>query len=114
MITAKQLIPDVVKVLTRAATGKGKKYPQYVAAHQIFRRFPQPLRRQLVAERSKPGKGNGKEFTAVSLVAITCKMIPNIIIRLLDTEGIIFETGVNRTASAGYKVCCIYRLKLGT
>jgi hypothetical protein len=114
MITARQLIPDIVKVLKRTATGKGKKYPQYIAAHQIFRRFPQSLRRKLEIERSKPGKGNGKEFTAVSLVAIACKMIPNVIIRLLDTEGIIFETGTNRTASAGYKVCCIYRLKPGT
>ena len=99
----------VRKILSRTATGKGRR-PQYVTAYQIFRRLPPAIRKQLVAERGKPGKDSGNEFAAASVVAMACKVMPDVHIRRLDTEGIIFETGINRVAKAGYQVCAIYRL----
>ena len=100
---------QVITILSQAAKGRGKK-PQYVTAYQIFRRLPVAIRNQLIQERGKPGKGGGNEFAAASLVAKACQTVPNIIIRYLDTDGLIFETGKTRTARAGYKVCAIYRL----
>lgn len=108
-IMPKHLVNDVRKILSSTATGKGKR-PQYVTAYQIFRRLPFTIRVQLVDERGKPGKGSGNEFAAASVVAKACQQMPDVQIRYLDTEGIIFETGTNRTAKAGYQVCAIYRL----
>lgn len=99
----------VRKILSRTATGKGRR-PQYVTAYQIFRRLPAAIKSQLIAERGKPGGKNGNEFTAVSVVAMACKIMPDVHIRRLDTEGITFETGKNMVASPGYQVCAIYRL----
>jgi len=111
MLMPKDIRSDVRRILASAATGKPVGWkPQYVTAYQIFRRLPSAIRHRLVAERGKPGKGSGNEFAAASVVAMACRGMPDVRIRRLDTEGITFETGTNRIAKAGYKVCGIYRL----
>jgi hypothetical protein len=104
----RDIVDDVRTILAGTAIGKGQK-PQYVTAYQIFRRLPFAIRHRLVAERGKPGEGSGNEFAASGVVAKACQLI-NAHVRYLDTEGITFETGTNRTAKAGYQVCAIYRL----
>jgi hypothetical protein len=108
-IMPRDLVDEVRDILSRAAAGKGR-HPQYVTAYQIFRRLPFKMRQRLIDERGKPGKDSGNYFAAASVVAKTCQLMDDVIIRHLDTEHIYFQTGTNRTAKAGYQVCGIYRL----
>lgn len=110
-ISRDQLVNTIGEVLQNAARGKGTR-GHYLTAYQILRRLPEATREALIAEYGPPGRGAGKNFTAVSRVAQVAREIAHY--DYLDAGGITFD-GVEDDAEdpirSGYPVIGIYRAK---
>jgi len=84
------ILGDVEKVLRNARTGKGTE-PAFLTAFQILEALPEQLRDQLIAERTRGGKGAGVTYAAPSVVSDAAEMIPGIEITYLDTQNVKIE-----------------------
>jgi hypothetical protein len=106
----KNIVPDVQKVLQKAARGKGAGNPNYVTAYQILARLKPARRAQLIAENGRGGKGHRRYWAATSVVAAAAKQVPDVEWEHLDTRGLWFTLdGVK--VEAGNRVCGQYRIK---
>ena len=107
MLTATDIRYEVEKVLRRTSN--------YLTAYQILERLPSPLRDRLIAERGKPGQGNGQRYTAVTVVTQAAGQICTAedaekSLIYIDGGNIYFEVGQD-LIPAGHEACACYRIR---
>lgn len=107
-IMPKQIVNDVVAILTQAKQGKGTQ-PCFLSSFQILERLPTATRDQIILERGMAGSGTGSHYAAATLVAQACEMVPGRDETYVDTKGMTFEVA-GKSINPGYEICKFYRL----
>lgn len=108
-IAHNELATPILDILARASRGKGPR-PHYLTAYQILLRLPDAVRQALIAEYGEPGRGAGKNFTAVSRVAQVARDVAEY--DYMDARGLSFEFDEGEEGiEAGFPVIGLYRAK---
>ena len=103
-----ELAAAIARVLAQAAKGKGRE-PSYLTAYQILRRLPTPLSQLLINEYGEPGKGAGRNFSAVSRVAQVARAVADKP-EYLDAHELAFEyADGEQLVEGGNRVVGLYR-----
>jgi hypothetical protein len=86
--------------------GRGR---AYLTAYQILEQLPQQIKDQLINERSTPGMGAGKHYSAASVVSDAAEKVTGIEIVFLETSSIKIMLNESEIAP-GNKYVGLYRL----
>lgn len=105
-----ELSAAIKRVLASAAKGKGQE-PHYLTAYQILRRLPTPLQQLLINEYGEPGKGAGRNFSAVSRIAQVARAVADETAQL-DAHELSFEyADGEQPVEGGNRVVGLYRAR---
>jgi hypothetical protein len=107
------IVEPVYQVIANANPGSKGDRPNWITAYQILARLTPELRRQLVNERGRAGKGSGHQYAASSAVANACQILAKrgrIDIDYLDAQGVRFMIE-RKWLDPGDMACGIYRVK---
>ncbi len=101
---------EIVAVLQRAKTGKGRE-PAYLTAYQILSQLPRGTRQWLEATYCPGGRGGGKHYSAATHVARSTARLDEIQICWIDTTGLEFSLPrQKKDVEPSFQVCALFRL----
>jgi hypothetical protein len=102
------LAQPILDILEGAASGKGLS-PHYLTGYQILMRLPNELREALIREHGEPGRGAGKNSTAVSRIAKVAREIADY--DFMDSRGLSIEHYEGEDINPGNRVTALYRAR---